>query len=108
MWEGGGFVYQLTMFVGAVCLCVMVYLIFIGIVGAGMNAVVNHKIKVYSTRNREETEARVMEQAIAYEASHGNELSIEAIKAAQTRLREMTDAELMEAENEMASLSLSI
>ncbi len=50
----------------------------------------------------------VMQQAIAYQASHGNELSIDDVVAAQIRLHDMTDVELSEAEEEIASLDSSI
>ena len=64
--------------------------------------------KMYSTHDRRETEERVLQQAIEYEASHGNELPMVSIKVARRRLHAMTDTELEEAEEEMDSLEATV
>ena len=99
MWEGGGIVYQLMMFIGALGLCFIGYILFLMVVSTGMNVATKimaptPKVTDLSKMTREETEAWVMERVMEYETQHDNELTPQQISTARSRLNLMSYAEL--------------
>ena len=110
MFDDGGIGYQLMMFVGALGLCFLAYLVVIGVVGMGMSATV----KVMSSAGNEDEEIRAsvmslgrkgaeawcLQKALAYDP----ELTQLELDTAYKNLKNMDLNELGDAIVEMDAL----